>query len=370
VLAFHTTVCLLLVLWEVFVPVESFVQGQTKTKVILSPSSKKVRPSLSTAIDVQAVGFENLFAASVTLKFDSTILRYNDVNDGSFLTGNRANSVFLGVVPQPPLPAAPNQITVDQAIWGARTVSGSGILFTVIFTALRAGSSPLTIISYEFRNGVNEYIPAQTDSGNIIVNNPPTASQLLSPPDGSLIDTSLRALLVWSKSIDDDTSDNIRYTVCLVSSSSSMIFSDLFDTTLDVERNVLTENCEYSWYLDATDGKDTTSSKQTFKFKTPKIHHHEEFPCALQVYQNYPNPFNQVTNIRFSVPRATHVNVAVYDITGREIIRLMSNAVDAGYYTVTWDGKNSSGVLMGSGIYLCKVTAGIYSDVKKMVLMK
>ena len=80
--AFHTTGCFLLVFWAVFVSVERFVQGQTKTKVILSPSSIKVRPSLSTAIDVQAVGFEKLFAASVTLKFDSTILRYNGIIDG------------------------------------------------------------------------------------------------------------------------------------------------------------------------------------------------------------------------------------------------------------------------------------------------
>ena len=73
--AFYNTLCLLIVIFVEFVSVDRVVQGQTKAMVILSPSSIKVRPSLTTAIGVHAVGFENLFAASITLKFDSTILR-------------------------------------------------------------------------------------------------------------------------------------------------------------------------------------------------------------------------------------------------------------------------------------------------------
>jgi flagellar hook assembly protein FlgD len=74
--------------------------------------------------------------------------------------------------------------------------------------------------------------------------------------------------------------------------------------------------------------------------------------------------------IRFSVSIASQVSVTVYDMTGREIIRLMNDNVEAGYYTVTWDGKNSKGVAVGSGIYLYVVTAGWYREVKKMVLLK
>ena len=338
--------------------------------VVLSPPSFKVRPSLTAAIDVQAIGFKNLFAASVTVQFDSTILRYQSIFAGSFLTGNNTNSVFLGIVPQPPLPAVPNQITVDQAIWGGKTVSGTGILFSIAFTALRAGSSPVTITSYEFRNGMNEYILPQIDSGKIIVNSIPHASQLLSPPDGSMIDTSFRALFVWSKSIDSDPGDNIKYSMCLKNSSSSVRFRDLTDTMFLLAMNTLKENCEYSWYIDATDGIDTTSSEQTFKFKTPAISFPKEFPGILHMDQNYPNPFNQMTSIRFAVSLSTQVSIAIYDITGHEIIRLWNNTVNAGYYLISWDGKNSKRMIMGSGIYFCKVTAGEYSDVKKMVLLK
>jgi hypothetical protein len=210
-----------------------------------------------TAIDIIVEGFENLFAASVTLAFDSTILRYNNIVGGSFLARNNASSVFLGVVQQPMPPAAPNKITVDQAICGGGTVSGSGILFTIFFTAVRSGSSPIAIISTEFRNGLNKYILAQIDSGKITVNNAPTPINLLSPLNGSTIDTSLSVILMWSKSIDLDTGDIVRYKVHLISSSSHLSFSTLSDTLFTLKKDVLKENTEFSWYVDATDGIDT-----------------------------------------------------------------------------------------------------------------
>ena len=369
--------------------------------------------------------------------------------------------MFLGVVPQPP---PLNKITVDQAILGGGTVSGSGVLFSIKFTALRAGSSPITIISIDLRNGSNTSILTQIVSGQVTVNqspsiasspvltaltnrfyqyqvqgsdpdgdtlrygliaapaflsitsstglisgiptsgsvgkhtvtvqvedgkggsdqqtytltvmsnnNAPTAVQLLSPPNRSTIDTTLTVMLMWSKSIDIDTSDIIRYEVHLTNAISNMCFSNLSATLLTLTKDVLKENTEYTWYVDATDGIDTTLSTQTFKFKTPVIGFEQypvEIPDVFKVEQNYPNPFNPSTVIRFSVPIVTQVSVTVYDMTGREIIRLMSDDVKTGYYTVTWDGKNSKGVAVGSGTYLYVVTAGWYREVKKMVLLK
>jgi len=368
--AFNNIVCLLIVVFLEFVSIDTTVQGQTKTTVIVSPSAMTVHPLDTTVIVIKVEGFENLFAASVTLSFDSTLLRYNGIIGGSFLTGNNSNSVFLGVVPLPPPPATPNMIIVDQAICGGGTVSGSGILFTILFTALRAGSSPITIISNEFRNGLNKYIPVQTDSGKITVNNAPMSVQLLCPPNGSTIDTNLSVMLIWSKSIDLDTGDIVRYKVQLTSASANVSFSNLSDTTLTLKKDILKENTEFTWYVDATDGIDTAFSIQTFKFKTPMVHSPVDNPFVFNVEQNYPNPFDRLTTIRFTVPLSTQAIVKVYDITGREIIRLKSDDINAGHSLATWNGKNSKGVSVGSGIYLYVVSAGVYSEVKKMVLLK
>jgi len=368
--ALNKKLCLLIVLFLELVSICNYAQGQTKTMVSVSPSSMTIHPSRMTAIDIIVEGFENLFAASVTLAFDSTILRYNNIVGGSFLARNNASSVFLGVVQQPMPPAAPNKITVDQAICGGGTVSGSGILFTIFFTAVRSGSSPIAIISTEFRNGLNKYILAQIDSGKITVNNAPTPINLLSPLNGSTIDTSLSVILMWSKSIDLDTGDIVRYKVHLISSSSHLSFSTLSDTLFTLKKDVLKENTEFSWYVDATDGIDTAFSIQTFNFKTPLVHFPVVNPVVFNVEQNYPNPFDRLTTIRFSGHLAPQADVKVYDMTGREIVRLMRDGADAGYYLATWNGKNSEGVAMGNGIYLYVVTAGKYSEVRKMVLLK
>jgi hypothetical protein len=192
----------------------------------------------------------------------------------------------------------------------------------------------------------------------------------LSPPNGSIIDTTLSVILVWTKSIDLDTGDIVRYKVYLTSVFSNLSFRNLPDTTLTLTKDILKENLEFTWYVDATDGIDTALSRQTFKFKTPMVHYPVEIPDVFKVEQNYPNPFDRLTTIRFSVPLATQADVKVYDMTGREIVRLMSDGADAGYSITIWNGKNNKGVAVGSGIYLYVVTAGLYSEVKKMVLLK
>jgi hypothetical protein len=80
---------------------------------------------------------------------------------------------------------------------------------------------------------------------------------------------------------------------------------------------------------------------------------------------NFPNPFNPETTISFSLPEATNVSLIVYDITGREVVRLADGYYSAGYHSVMFDGSCFS-----SGIYFYSLTTGKYSAVKKMMLVK
>lgn len=81
--------------------------------------------------------------------------------------------------------------------------------------------------------------------------------------------------------------------------------------------------------------------------------------------QNYPNPFNPSTNIEFSLLRNEEVNLVVYDYLGREVQTLVSEPVSAGTYSVSFNGENLSG-----GVYFYKLTAGAFSETKKMLLIK
>jgi len=72
-------------------------------------------------------------------------------------------------------------------------------------------------------------------------------------------------------------------------------------------------------------------------------------PKDYVLEQNYPNPFNPVTTIRFSIPKMVPVRLTVYDITGREVARLIDEVLNAGYHTIQW---NASGVPSGIYIYI------------------
>ncbi|MBK9099324.1 MAG: T9SS type A sorting domain-containing protein [bacterium] len=93
-------------------------------------------------------------------------------------------------------------------------------------------------------------------------------------------------------------------------------------------------------------------------------------PDNFILFQNYPNPFNPATTIQFQVPKVSDVNIVVYDMLGQEVKSLFVGQVQAGKYTVEWDGLNNSGAKMSSGTYIYRMTAEEFIDVKEMILLK
>lgn len=88
-------------------------------------------------------------------------------------------------------------------------------------------------------------------------------------------------------------------------------------------------------------------------------------PEVFALYNNYPNPFNPVTKIKFDIPSTAFVKLIVYDVQGQEISALLSKELNAGTYSIDFDGTGLS-----SGVYFYKLTSGNYSEIKKMVLIK
>jgi hypothetical protein len=86
---------------------------------------------------------------------------------------------------------------------------------------------------------------------------------------------------------------------------------------------------------------------------------------AYKLEQNYPNPFNPSTKISFSIPQSEQVTLTVYDMSGKEISKLVDGQRSAGEYSVSFNASN-----LPSGVYLYKLTAGSFSQIKKMILTK
>jgi len=93
-------------------------------------------------------------------------------------------------------------------------------------------------------------------------------------------------------------------------------------------------------------------------------------PTEFALEQNYPNPFNPVTNIRYTLPNAGNVKLCVYNMLGKKVKTLVDVYKTAGVYNVEWDGTNSAGQKMASGVYFYKLEMGSNVQVKKMLFMK
>lgn len=93
-------------------------------------------------------------------------------------------------------------------------------------------------------------------------------------------------------------------------------------------------------------------------------------PTVFSLAQNYPNPFNPKTMIRFALPKDSWVKLEVYNILGQKVKTLVDEKLAAGVKEVEWDGKDSKGLEVASGIYFYRIKADDFSDVKKMVMLK
>jgi hypothetical protein len=90
----------------------------------------------------------------------------------------------------------------------------------------------------------------------------------------------------------------------------------------------------------------------------------EVFPKVFYLYQNYPNPFNPSTVISWQLSVGSNVELSIYNILGQKIKTILNKPMPAGYHEVEFNAKNLS-----SGVYLYRIEAGEWQDVKKMVLL-
>jgi len=93
-------------------------------------------------------------------------------------------------------------------------------------------------------------------------------------------------------------------------------------------------------------------------------------PTAFALSQNYPNPFNPNTQIAFALPVGSKVTLKIYNIAGQLVKTLVNADLAAGHHTITWNGTNSSGSEVGTGIYFYRLETGKFTSVKKMVFVK
>jgi hypothetical protein len=95
-----------------------------------------------------------------------------------------------------------------------------------------------------------------------------------------------------------------------------------------------------------------------------------QLPDKFDILQNYPNPFNSSSQIKISSEKQSNIQIVIYNTLGKEIITLLDKELPAGEYTIEWDGKNSNGDVLNSGVYFIRMRAGSFHKTIKSVLLK
>ncbi|RMF61492.1 MAG: T9SS C-terminal target domain-containing protein, partial [Calditrichaeota bacterium] len=97
----------------------------------------------------------------------------------------------------------------------------------------------------------------------------------------------------------------------------------------------------------------------------------ESVPDGFALLQNYPNPFNPTTTIVFNVPEGqTSVRLVIFNVLGQEVLTLVDQPLQSGVHRIQWDGRDRTGRIVPSGIYLYRLKAGKFTETRRMILLK
>jgi hypothetical protein len=93
-------------------------------------------------------------------------------------------------------------------------------------------------------------------------------------------------------------------------------------------------------------------------------------PAQFLLEQNYPNPFNPSTKIKYGIAENTQVSLIIYNMLGQAVRTLVNERQSPNFYEIEWDGRNDEGILLSSGVYFYKLTAGAEVQLRKMLFLK
>jgi hypothetical protein len=168
--------------------------------------------------------------------------------------------------------------------------------------------------------------------------------------------------LAW----DESAAADFDYFSVYGSNTDSFGAATLIDYSVAPSRDVSTDIYNYYW-VTATDfsgneGKPAKVSPLTGAGDGPRAH-------VLSI-SAFPNPFNPETTVRYTVPSRGPVELAVYDLRGEHVVTLIDREHEAGAFTASWNGRDSGGRAVGSGVYFAKLESQKTVRTYKLVLLK
>jgi len=181
----------------------------------------------------------------------------------------------------------------------------------------------------------------------------------------------------WHSTTDPDSGDEVYYEWMMKLQGGvdpNQLDSTFHDTTFVFFPNGRFDHATYLWQVTARD-QAGNSTKSNFGIidvedETPVEEDFTRIPNEFKLMQNYPNPFNPQTQIIYHLPRDSYIHLAIYNMLGRLVRLLIDRQETAGVHTAVWDGRDTSGLKVPSGLYICRMKTGSLVFMKKMMLVQ
>lgn len=244
---------------------------------------------------------------------------------------------------------------------------------------------------------VNPRGRADFSEGNLFT--PERVFNLTAPAADAVVEVQDDIVVTWAASSDFD-GNAVTYEWVLYSADSTTVVATVpsdsdatanqVTLTYDVVDGLLGsaglqngQSADFVWNVRVSDGLDTLSvatyatgdgGSHTTVYRSltltraPLVSNEEidgGIPAKFALNQNYPNPFNPTTNISFDLPQAATVELTIFDMLGRKVNTIVSERMNAGSHTVSFDASR-----LASGMYIYRINAGTFVSTKKMTLIK
>ena len=131
-----------------------------------------------------------------------------------------------------------------------------------------------------------------------------------------------------------------------------------------------TDNCEVVVFVQNDDTKEIWQATKLDLSTLNYVGADNDAPELKFALSNYPNPFNPTTTISFSIPNDGKVNLEVFNAKGQKVKTLVNERKTAGSHSIVWNGTDSRGNTLNSGVYFYKIKSDRFTSTKKMILLK
>ncbi len=321
---------------------------------------------------------------------DTLYLTVTPDNDPPFFLGTVAETYIIGEDSSLYIHLSADDVEGDKVTFDAASDTSAVVTVIVQDTTLLA-------VPIQNWHGTANIIVSASDGQDITyldpftltvesVNDLPSAFELLAPDIDAFIQVETSQLggsltFTWEEVIDPD--DSVNYTFTL--SDTGAIYFE-YDTTITVTEvrvpyadiiSAITDQglktATFEWTVVVISGQDTVMAGPyglTIDISTLAVTDENHLPQFFALHQNYPNPFNPVTTLRYELPHNSRVLLVIYDMRGREVIRLVDGYVSAGHNKVVWNSSDASGRPVPSGIYFARLITSENTHIIKMSLIR